>query len=215
MTVVATFSLILFLVEVICASGSIPPPPPPPMGVKQDMDQHRDRYPVKEKSFQSSKAEKSLQPPPPPSVPTKDEEDADEVKHTFAAPLVNKEDNYFDGSERQSNEDGAGDESDNYSEQITTRQQAEEFSKGFYNSNADHSGKNVPPPPSDVKQIHQMKSNDMRNESENVGHLKPSGGHRDLESVPQPWATVGDDRNQSDSPFRTREESTENMERRI
>ena len=214
MTVVAKFSLILFLVEVICASGSIPPPPPPPMGVKQDMDQHRDRYPVKEKSFQSSKAEKSLQPPPPPSVPTKDEEDADEVKHTFAAPLVNKEDNYFDGSERQSNEDGAGDESDNYSEQITTRQQAEEFSKGFYNSNADHSGKNVPPPPSDVKQIHQMKSNDMRNESENVGHLKPSGGHPDLESVPQPWATVGDDRNQSDSPFRTREESTENMERR-
>ena len=123
---------LLLIAETTCrVQSSIPPPPPPTMGVRPNTNESL--HQVKQHSSTRQPANSFPPPPPPVRVETKDEGTtmSKSSRSAYTAPLVDEKEKVPTNEylERRYNTAGAG--IDDYSEEITTREQAEQFSKGF------------------------------------------------------------------------------------
>ena len=141
---------LLLIAETTCrVQSSIPPPPPPTMGVRPNTNESL--HQVKQHSSTRQPTNSFPPPPPPVRVETKDEGTtmSKSSRSAYTAPLVDEKEKVPTNEylERRYNTAGAG--IDDYSEEITTREQAEQFSKGFGTPRSMHhdSSAHVPPPP--------------------------------------------------------------------
>lgn len=123
------FSLagLLLIADTTCrVESSIPPPPPPPLEARQNVNVHKTA-----RQYTSDRPPQNpLRPPPPPAIVDEKRKATTNSISSYSAPLVEKNQNELP---KEYDQDIV--ESDDYTEEITTREQAEHFSKAY------------PPPP--------------------------------------------------------------------